>query len=68
MPKKSINKFRGIDEHIQNVLNQEPVTVPAAKRQVNILDTPGPYDQEWLDRKGLVVIYTHGRAVLQYRK
>jgi len=68
MPKKSINKFRGIDEHIQNVLNQEPVTVPAAKRQVNILDTPGPYDQAWLDANGLVVVYTHGRAVLQYRK
>lgn len=34
----------------------------------NILNTPPPYTQPWLDANGLRVLYKQGRAVLQFRK
>lgn len=33
----------------------------------NILDTPPPYTQEWLDANGLRVFYHHGIAELRFK-
>lgn len=32
-----------------------------------ILETPGPWSREWLDRNGLEVQYKHGRATLRFK-
>ena len=84
MPKKSINKFRGLPQSIrtegETITIHEPGKGPVEVQKggakldrkpydlSGLINTPPPYGQAWLDANGLVVVYTHGRAVLQYRK
>jgi hypothetical protein len=37
-------------------------------RSSAILDTPGPWEQPWLNQHGLQVVYKHGQAVLAFKK
>jgi len=42
--------------------------VPQSAHKKFILNTPGPWSQDWLDENGLIVRYRHGHAELEFKK
>ena len=62
-----LHENRGDDIVSPIIKVHAPEQIRTSKRS-NILDTPPPYTQSWLDQNGLRVLYIAGRAVLQFRK
>lgn len=64
---KPINNFRDTPVIVERTRGEVKADRDL-QRKADLLNTPGPYEQSWLDAKGLDVIYQHGKAVLQFRK